>query len=304
MSSPRIHGLLAAMITPCTPRGGLDPEATRRHVDRLVSAGVDGLFIGGTNGEAPLLTHRERSRLAELVVAAAAGRVPVIVQTGAASTREAVALSRHARRIGADAVAVVTPWYYRLGDEALVRHYLRVAAAVPDLPVFLYNIPQNTGNPLSVEAILRIAERAPNVAGVKDSTGDLARIVELLGVAAGRLSVFVGSDALVLPALDAGAHGSVSGNANVFPELFVALFAAHRAGDRAGARRADELIQQVRRILRDGDLALFKAILARRGHAVGRVRPPLPEVTDSDVERCVSDLAALGLEVMGDRQNT
>ena len=299
---PGIHGLVVAMLTPFTRRGALDPEAVRRHVEYLASAGVDGLFVCGTNGEAPLLAHRERTQLAELVVAAAAGRVPVVIQAGTASTQETIALCRHARRIGAAAVAVITPWYFRLGDAALLAHYVRVAAAVPDLPVFLYDIPQNTGNALSTETILAIAERAPNVVGVKESAGDVARIAELVAAGRGRLSVFVGNDALALPGLEAGARGSVSGNANVFPELFVALFAAHRAGDRAAARRADERIQRARRILHDGDIALFKAILARRGHALGRVRSPLPDVTAADVERCVGDLAAMGLEVGGDRK--
>ena len=299
---PGIHGLVVAMLTPFTRRSALDPEAVRRHVDFLATAGVDGLFVCGTNGEAPLLAHRERTRLAELVVTAAGGRVPVVIQAGTASTLETIALCRHARRIGAAAVAVITPWYFRLGDAALLAHYVRVARAVPDLPIFLYDIPQNTGNALSTETILAIADRAPNVVGVKESAGDVARIAELVTAARGRLSEFVGNDALALPGLEAGARGSVSGNANVFPELFVALFAAYRSGDRAAARRADERVQQTRRILHDGDMALFKAILARRGHAIGRVRPPLPDVTPAEVERCVGELRAMGLEVVGDRK--
>jgi len=296
---PGIRGLIVAMLSPFTRRGALDPDAVRRHVDFLAAAGVDGLFVCGTNGEAPLLAHRERLRLAELVVAAARGRLPVVIQAGTASTLETIALSRHARRIGATAVAVITPWYYRLGEAALLAHYVRVAAAIPDLPVFLYDIPQNTGNALSTETILAIAERAPNVVGVKESAGDIARITELVTAGRGRLSVFVGNDALALDGLEAGARGSVSGNANVFPELFVALFAAHRSGDRAAAQRADLRVQQVRRILRDGDIALFKAILARRSHSVGRIRAPLPDVTAADIERCVGELRSMGLEVAG-----
>lgn len=299
---PGIHGLVVAMITPFTRRGGVDPEAVRRHVDFLASAGVDGLFVCGTNGEAPLLAHRERIRLAELVVAAAAGRVPVIIQAGTASTRETIALSRHARGIGATAIAVISPWYYRLGDAALLAHYLAVAAAVPELPIFLYDIPQNTGNALSTETILAIADRAPNVVGVKESAGDVGRIAELVTAVRGRLSVFVGNDALALGGLEAGARGSVSGNANVYPELFVALVAAHRSGDREAARQADLRAQQIRRILRDGDIALFKAILARRGYAVGTVRAPLPEVTVADVERCVGEITSMGLNLEGDRK--
>lgn len=301
VSDPGIHGLVVAMLTPFTRRGALDPEAVRRHVDFLATAGVDGLFVCGTNGEAPLLAHRERLRLAEVAVAAAAGRVPVVIQAGTASTLETIVLSRHARRIGAAAVAVITPWYFRLDDAALVAHYVRVAAAIPDLPVFLYDIPQNTGNALSTETILAIADRAPNVVGVKESAGDAARIAELVTAARGRLSVFVGNDALALAGLEAGARGSVSGNANVVPELFVSLFAAHRSGDRAAVQRADDRVQQARRILHDGDIALFKAVLGRRGHPVGRVRPPLPDVTVADVDRCLGDLEEMGLEVGGDR---
>ncbi|MBF6557619.1 MAG: dihydrodipicolinate synthase family protein [Acidimicrobiales bacterium] len=297
MKTPDLRGAIVPLLTAFGLDGELDEAAIRRHVDVLVGAGVHGVYPGGTTGEGPLLSHDERERLAATVVEAVAGRLPVVVQTGAASTAEAIVLSRHAAAAGADAVAIVTPWYYRLSEVAIVEHYVRVAEAVPDTPIVLYNIPQNTGNPMSPATMAAIARRAPNVVAVKDSTGDLAQLSDIIAATEGRLRVFEGNDAMVLPALELGAAGSVSGNANVFPEVFVELYDAYWAADHEAARRAQARIQVIRRALRNGDLGLFKAILARRGVAVGGVRGPLAEPTPSEVEACLRALADGGIEV-------
>lgn len=285
------------LLTAFGPDGGLDEGAIRRHVDFLVQAGVHGLYPGGTTGEGPLLSRDERERLARTVVEATAGRLPVIVQTGAASTAETIALSRQAAAVGADAVAVVTPWYYRLSDRAIVDHYLRVAEAVSDTPLVLYNIPQNTGNPMSPAMMAAIAAGAPNVVAVKDSTGDLAQLADIIAATDGRLRVFEGNDAAVLPALELGAAGSVSGNANVFPEVIVALFDAYWAGDQERARVCQARLQVIRRALGNGNLGLFKAVLGRRDVPVGGVRPPLLDPVASEVHECLRALAEGGIEV-------
>ena len=297
MKSLDLRGTIVPLVTAFGPDGALDVAAIRRHVEFLIRAGVHGLFPGGTTAEGPLLSHEERERLATTVVEAADGRLPVVVQTGTASTAETIELSRQAAAAGADAVAIVTPWYYRLTDAALVAHYLRVAQAIPDMPVILYNIPQNTGNFLSPATIATIAAGAPNVVAVKDSTGDLAQLSDIIAATEGRLRVFEGNDAVVLPALELGATGSVSGNANVFPEVFVELYDAYWAADIEAARRAQAQIQVIRRALRNGDLGLFKAVLARRGMAVGGVRGPLAEPTPREVEACLRGLAEGGIEV-------
>jgi 4-hydroxy-tetrahydrodipicolinate synthase len=294
----QIRGVITALVTPFDGQGRVDEDALKRLVEYQIRAGVHGLNPCGTTGEHALLTLEERRQIAEIVVQAARRRVPVFVQTGTASTEGTIALTRHAQKIGADAATVVTPFYYHPGDEGIVEHYVRVAQSVPDLPIFLYNIPQQTGNNLSPALVAAIVERCLNVVGMKDSSGNLQQVIDSVPLRGGRFNIAMGSDGLVLSALVAGAQASVSGNANVFPELFVELFQAYWRGDLSAAQLAQARIQHVRRILKDGsDLSLYKAILERRGLPVGGVRAPLVDAAGASVNACMSAFESAGLEV-------
>lgn len=294
-SSPFVaRGVFPALLTPFTDDGErIDAAALRAHVAWLIDHGVHGLMPAGSTGEGPLLTLAERQQLLEIVVDAAAGRVPVLAHVGAITTRETIALVRHAQSCGAQAASVVTPYYFRVPDEALIAHACRVAEAAPDLPIFLYNIPQNTGNALSPAVVEAIVARCPNVVGLKDSSDDLDALVRFTMAAGGRLQVLCGSDRLLCDALQAGACGSVSGNANLFPEIVVGLFEAFARGDLAGARAYQEQLNQARAALDDGRyLSLYKRVLERRGLCGGPVRAPLPEAPDALVEQAVARLRA------------
>ncbi|HEX9015231.1 MAG TPA: dihydrodipicolinate synthase family protein [Chloroflexota bacterium] len=293
---PNLRGVIVPLVTPFNRTGGLDEAALRDLIEFLLGTRVHGLFPGGTTGEAPLLTDEERRRVAETTVSAANGRVPVIVQTGATSTDATIALTRHAREIGADAAAIVTPHYFRLSDEALVQHYVRVAEAVPDYPLFLYNIPQLTGNNLVPSLVAEIARRCPNVVGMKDSWGNLTQIIDSRDAAGGDFQVAIGGDGLILSALAVGIPAAVSGHANPCPELFVELFEAFWRGDAAAAASAQARVQLVRRILKDGgDMSLLKAVVSYRGIPVGGVRAPLLDAPSDVVDRCLRDLADRGI---------
>ena len=297
-TSLELHGVIVPLLTPFDTRGNIDGDALRRFVGQLRACGVGGVMSCGTTGEGPLLTKEERQRVTEVVVEAIAGSISVIAQVGAISTRETIALALHARTVGTDAIAVVAPYFYHCSDTMLHEHYLQVCNAVPDMPVYLYNIPQRTGNALTPALVGEIAARCPNMVGIKDSAGDLAVTVEMRGVRESTFRVIMGSDGLILPALTMGVSASVSGNANVFPELFVTLFDAFQRGDYTSARAAQERINVVRHILRDGgDLALFKAVVARRGVALGGVRPPLLDVSSATVDECVRALATAGIMI-------
>lgn len=291
------RGVIVPLLTPLASDGAqVDEEALRAHVAWLIAKGVHGLMPCGTTGEGPLLTHQERRHVLEVVVETARHRVPVIAHVGAATTRETIDLAQHAQAVGADAVSAVTPYYFHLPDQALLDHYCRLAQAVPDLPVFLYNIPQCTGNTLSPAAVEAILARSPNVVGIKDSSGALASLSSLVGLNGGNFQVVCGSDALLLPALQAGACASVSGNANVFPEVVVGLFQAFWQGDLARARHQQALLDLARLAMGDGaDLALLKAMAALRGLAMGPVRAPLPPASPQAVARCSATLQSAGL---------
>jgi dihydrodipicolinate synthase/N-acetylneuraminate lyase len=295
--SPRLRGVYVPLVTPFASDGELDPTALQRLVDYLIEAGVHGLFMGGTTGEFPLLSMAERKRITEVAVAHAAGRVPVVVHAGAVSTRDAIELARHAQRVGAPAVAVVAPYYFPLPDDALIDHYARVCAAVPDFPVLLYNIPQRTVNAITPQLAAEIVRRCPNVVGIKDSSGNLSQTIEYCSLRPG-FQVAQGADGLLVAGLAVGIEATVSGNANVFPELAVAVFEAWWRGDQDGARAAQARLDSARRPLRDGsDLSLFKRVLAERGVAVGDVRAPLRRATDTEVAAAIAAIEAAGVAV-------
>ncbi len=297
MNAFALRGVIVPILTPFTGGGeALDEGALRDHAHWLIGKGVHGLMPCGTTGEGPLLGPEERRRVLEVVVEAAASRLPVIAHVGAPSTRETVELARHALACGAAALSVVTPYYYRLSDAALLEHYCRVAAAVPDMPVFLYNIPQNAGNRLAPALAAAIAERCPNVVGIKDSAGDLASLLAFAGLKEGRFQVVCGSDSLVLNALEGGACASVSGNANVCPEVVVGLFEAFWRGNRVQARHWQERLHQVRQLLGGSEsFSLMKRGVGLRGLRGGSVRPPLLEASDEAAAELEQRLRALQL---------
>ncbi len=290
-----LRGVFVPLVTPFQPNDDVDEPALQRLVDFLLDAGIHGLFVGGTTGEFPLLSTRERHRVAEIVFERAAGRVPVVVQAGAPSTRETIEHVRHAHQIGVAAAAVVTPYFFPLDDDALIAHYVTVAEAVPYLPILLYNIPQRTGNALSPRVAGEIVRRCANVVGIKDSSGNLSQTIEYGGLRRG-FQVAQGADGLIVAGLAMGVQATVSGNANVFPELAVAVFDAWWRGDQTAARTAQRQLDGARRPLRDGlDLSLFKRVLAHRGVNVGDVRAPLRRASVTEVDAAVAAIEAAGV---------
>lgn len=297
----RLEGIFPALVTPFDAQGRLDPEAIDALVSFQLRAGVHGLHPGGTTGEAPLLSTEERKQLTERVLQATDGRIPVIAQVGHIRTDHAVALARHARDAGTDAISIVSPYYYALPESALVQYFVAVASAVPeDYPVYLYNIPQSTRNPVSPQVLSEVRGRCPNVRGLKHSEPDVDRLGAYLRTGDG-VEVFVGSDGLILAGLAMGAVGAVSGNANVAPELFVALYDAWRQGRHDDARRHQNEIAEVAQVLGLGaDLARFKEALRLRGVPVGTVRAPLAPLDDAardGAARAVELLERSSLEV-------
>ena len=241
-------GLMPAMVTPFDERGELDLTATEAVVERSIAAGVGGISPLGSTGEATHLTSEERRRFAEEVVRMVGGRVPVVVGVGTSGTRETVELARHAESVGADAVLVVSPFYWTVGEEALFTHFATVAKSV-GIPVLVYNLPMLTGIDLSPSLVARVADECPNVVGIKDTVTVYAHTVGVLQeVKAERpdFAVLSGWEDLILPSLLAGADGSICAFANVAPELFVDLVGSARNGD---LDRAAELHRRVLKLV-------------------------------------------------------
>jgi 4-hydroxy-tetrahydrodipicolinate synthase len=241
--------VVVALLTPFGANGEIDLEALRRHVDFLVAEGVDGVMPCGTTGEGPLLEDDEAAAVTQAVVAAASGRVRVLAHAGRASTRATVGLAGRAIEAGADAVSAVVPYYYEVGDDQVLRHYRPLLERAGNTPVYAYTIPARTGNELSPQALRTLADEG--LAGLKDSTKSIERHREYLEATAAseEFVVFMGSDGLLLDALESGAAGSVSAIANVRPDLVVALARAFADGRGAEAKTLQHEISALRSAL-------------------------------------------------------
>jgi dihydrodipicolinate synthase/N-acetylneuraminate lyase len=270
-----LRGALAAAVTPLRDAGeALDEAAFGPYVDFLAGGGLDGLLALGTTGEGILLPRDRRLRAAELFVAAAQGRLQVAVHCGAQSTWDTVELCAHAAEIGADAVAVIAPPYFRLDEPALLEHFVAAAAASAPVSFYAYEFQGASGYAVPPAVIERLRERAPNLAGLKVSDAPFTAVRPYLLEG---LDVFVGAEALIYEGLGAGVAGAVSGLAAAFPEP---VADAVREPSAEGSARLGELRAAIDRFPRQ---AALKAVLGWRGVPVREdVRRPLRMLSDEE----------------------
>jgi 4-hydroxy-tetrahydrodipicolinate synthase len=300
-------GLMPAMVTPFDERGEVDLAATEAVVERLIEARVNGISPLGSTGEASHLTGEERKHFAEEVGRIVGGRVPLLIGVGASGTREAIELSRHAQSVGADAVLVVSPFYWKVGEQALFKHFATVAEAV-EIPVLIYNLPMLTGIDLSPSLIARIAAECPNVTGLKDTVTEYFHTVSVLREVKGvrpDFSVLSGWEDLILPSLLAGADGSICAFANVAPDLFVGLVQTAKDGD---LQRAAELHQRVLTLVTlgaysDPPISAIKLAMNKLGvpisPAVRGPALPVPEEAQKKVEGVLREAGLLTAREVG-----
>jgi 4-hydroxy-tetrahydrodipicolinate synthase len=226
------QGSITALVTPFR-NGKLDEKSLKSIVRNQIRMGTDGLVPVGTTGESPTLSYREHERVIEVVIDAAGGEVPVIAGTGANSTDEAIMLTRFAKKAGADAALLVTPYYNKPTQEGLYRHYEAIAKAV-DIPIVLYNVPGRTGVALSPETVARLS-KIPAIVGIKEATGSMDQTSHILSLCS--ITVLSGDDSLTLPLMALGAKGVISVAANVYPEGVAQMVDAWLAGDDKLARQ-------------------------------------------------------------------
>jgi 4-hydroxy-tetrahydrodipicolinate synthase len=227
------RGCLTALVTPF--RGSeIDFAALERLVDAQVAGGVQGVVPCGSTGESATLTHDEHIRVVEAVVRFARGRVPVIAGTGSNSTAEAVRLTRAAEEVGAAGALLLSPYYNKPTQDGIYQHYAAVAGATK-LPIVVYNIPGRTASNILPETIVRLSH-IENVVGVKEASGSLQQVIEIIAGAEPGFAVWSGDDVMTLPIVAAGGAGAIAVSSNIIPGRFVALTDALLAGDLARAR--------------------------------------------------------------------
>ena len=287
------QGVLTALATPFRD-GALDETALRDLVERQIAAGVDGVVPCGTTGESATLSPAEHGRVVELVIAAARGRIAVVAGTGSNSTQEAIELTHHARDAGADGALLISPYYNRPTQEGIYRHYAAVAEQCR-LPLLIYNIPSRTASDVAVATQLRLAA-LDAVVGVKEASGDLSRVSQLIARAPGDFTVLAGDDILTLPLLAVGGRGVISTLSNVAPETVVELVAAFRRGDTAGAARTHlRLVPLIDALFCETNPIPLKAALAMMGLIREELRSPLTPLSASRRELLREALAGFEL---------
>lgn len=272
----QIHGIIAYPITPFTADGDhVDTDTLAAVVEQLVSTGAHAVAPLGSTGESAYLTEAEFDAVVDTTVDTVAGRVPVIVGASDLTTANTIRRAHYAQQAGADVVMVLPISYWKLSEREIVQHYASISAAV-DLPIMVYNNPATSGIDMTPELLVRMFNDIDNVRMVKESTGDLSRMLRIKELSGGTLPFYNGSNPLVLDALLAGASGWCTAAPNLRPQPCLDLYDAVRRGDRARAQEIyDELAPLLRFIVAGGLPTTVKAGLDLLGRNAGAPRPPL-----------------------------
>jgi 4-hydroxy-tetrahydrodipicolinate synthase len=297
----KFRGVGTALITPFKESGALDEAALERFVDWQIGEGVNFLVPCGTTGENPALTQEEHARVVGIVVETTAGRVPVLAGAGSNNTQTAIELARIAIDLGADGLLTITPYYNKPTPDGLRRHFGMQAEAVEKMkhgfPMIMYNVPGRTGVNMPAATTLQIAREVPNIAGVKEASGNMEQILTILRDRRDDFVVLSGDDAWTLPLIGAGADGIVSVASNEVPGPMSSMVAAALAGDFAGARRLHErLLPLMTANFIESSPIPVKAACKMLGLIPNdTVRPPLAPIGESNREHLYAILEQCGL---------
>jgi 4-hydroxy-tetrahydrodipicolinate synthase len=293
-STDSLKGIVTALVTPFDREERIDYGAWQVIIDTLIAAGVDGLFVAGGQGEFFSLDEEERGAVLRFCRRAVGGRVPLYGNVGCITTRASVKLARVAEAEGLDFLVVITPFYLKPSPEELVAHYLEICRAIRT-PVLAYNIPERTALDLTPEIVASVAAQCENFVGLKDSSGKLDLVPKFMEAAPGRrLSVFMGRDHMILPALKLGCVGAVTACSNVAPRLFVDLYRSFREGNAGEAARLQDLVNPLRMAFGLHTFpSVIKVAMELAGLPAGPCRKPvgpMPPQARADLSRVIDRL--------------
>ena len=278
MKEISVTGVIPPVMTPFKENGEPDLDAFGRLIDFLIEH-VHGLYPLGTYGSGPLMPKEMRMALAEFIVKKVDGRVPVIMHIGAADTETAVELARAAEKSGADAVASIVPFYYKYDERCLTEHFTRILESV-DIPFYVYNNPGMGNNTITPKILAALAGRG--LKGIKDSSFDILTFYAFMRTVQKKdFDFIIGTEALLVSAVVAGATGCVSGVANTFPELMAQLWKAAKAGEMETAMALQQKVNRIRDIMHlSNSIVSMHAMLKLRGMDIGFPRRPLLPAED------------------------
>ena len=292
-----MRGVFVPHVTPFDRNEEIDGSALRELVDHFIRAGLDGLVSLGSNGEFPNLSFEEKLKVVETALDEANGRVPVVAGATENSTRGALRLGRALLDLGADALLIGPPYYFKPSSEELFAHYSTLAEGL-DGKILLYNVPKFTGINIPIDVIERLAEEHSNVIGIKDSSGSMGRISELVRRLGNRFTVLAGTADVMYPSWVVGAHGAVVAVANVVPEPCAELWRAFNGGNRQKARELQLRLNLINEVVvkRYNQISAIKAAMEMMGLKAGKPRlPSLPLGEDAlrDIESALREAGVL-----------
>jgi 4-hydroxy-tetrahydrodipicolinate synthase len=281
------RGTAPALVTPFLENGDFDEAAFRRLIDRQIAAGVEGLVVLGTTGESATIWPDERRRIVDVAIEHVGGRLPVIIGTGNNATSESIMFSKEATASGADGLLIVGPYYNKPTQAGFRAHVAAIADAAPT-PIICYNVPGRTSFNCTAETMLQIAEEVPSVVGVKEASGDLGQISDILAHRPERLAVYAGDDEITLPLLALGGDGVISVIANAVPRTFGEMVRVGLAGQFEQAREMHfELLEAMRACFYETNPVPIKTVLAEAGLITLTLRLPLVAMEEANRRRVV-----------------
>ena len=289
-----LEGTFTAMVTPFS-EGRLNEEKLREMVEFQIESGISGLVPVGTTGESPTLSHEEHRKVVDILIEAAGGRVPVIAGTGSNNTTEAISLTRHAEKAGADAALLITPYYNRPSQPGLIEHYKAVASNA-SIPLIIYNCPGRTAVNTNADTIVELSGLS-TIAGIKEASGNMDQICDIINRTPDDFFVLSGDDSMTVPMIAVGAKGIISVTSNAAPKHMVAMTNAALEGDFETARRLHHELFPVMRAMMKAETnpSPVKTAMNILGMNVGPVRLPLVDPGKEGKELISSALQNAGL---------
>ncbi len=288
-------GMATAIITPMT-KDGIDYEALGRLIEFQIENGINAIVVMGTTGENATIEPEDQKEVIRYTVEKVAKRIPVIAGTGTNNTEHVLNNTRNACEVGADAVLVVTPYYNKATQNGLIKHFTTVAD-VSTVPVILYNVPSRTGCNLLPKTVAKLAEH-PRIAAVKEATGNMAQMVEIMSLCGDKIDVYSGEDALTVPMMAMGAAGTISVLSNVVPKEAVAMTDACKAGDyKTAADWQCKLLPLTNALFSEVNPIPVKAAASAMGFGEENMRLPLTPMEDATRAKLYEEMRKLGINV-------
>lgn len=296
-----VNGIITPLLTPMFDDESINYAELRNQAERLIEAGVSGLFCFGTNGEAYILSEEEKYEILRVVIEQTRGRVPVYAGTGCPGTRDTIRLSLKAKELGADVLSIICPYFAAANQKEIYNHYAAVAQAV-DMPIVIYNMPARTGNAVAPATLGRLAHDFPNIVGVKDTSGNFLNMRQYIEQTRDLedFSVLSGNDALIFDTLVNGGAGAIAGCSNIYPKTICAIVEAYREG------RLDEALAHQRSLISLRDTfkygnpnTMIKYATGLMGYPVGNCRAPFNDISGDGKEalrRVLEENRAKGME--------